>query len=64
MSTTTDTYRGWNISVTGAKNLCANFSFDITDPQVEVEYLRHGRSGRRTNFPHKLLSAATITPDN
>ena len=42
MSTTTDTYRGWNISVTGAKNLCANFSFDITDPTGRNQHISLG----------------------
>jgi len=28
-----DTYRGWNIAVKAEKNMCANFSFQITDPE-------------------------------
>lgn len=42
MSTTTDTYRGWSISVTSAKNLCANFSFDITDPAGRNQHISLG----------------------
>ena len=27
-----ETYRNWNISVKAEQNMCANFSFDITNP--------------------------------
>jgi len=35
-----DAYRGWNITVTAEQNMCANFSFAITDP-----------TGRSQNVP-------------
>jgi len=35
-----DQYRGWNIAVKAEKNMCANFSFEITNP-----------AGRKQNVP-------------
>lgn len=32
MTSCTATYKGWIVSVNQEKNLCANFSFDITSP--------------------------------
>lgn len=42
MTTTTNTYKGWSISVTSEKNLCANFSFDITDPAGRSQHISLG----------------------
>jgi hypothetical protein len=42
MTTTTESYKGWNISVTSEKNLCANFSFDITDPAGRSQHISLG----------------------
>jgi hypothetical protein len=41
-SLTTDTYNGWTISVTAEKNMCANFSFDITDPTGRCQHVAMG----------------------
>lgn len=41
-SRTTDIYNGWTISVTAEKNMCANFSFDITDPAGRCQHVAMG----------------------
>lgn len=41
-SRTTDSYNGWTISVTAEKNMCANFSFDITDPSGRRQHVAMG----------------------
>lgn len=41
-SRTTDSYNGWTISVTAEKNMCANFSFDITDPAGRRQHVAMG----------------------
>ena len=41
-NTTTDTYKGWTISVTAEKNMCANFSFDITSPSGHCHHVAMG----------------------
>lgn len=38
----TDTYKGWAISVTAEKNMCAEFSFDITDPAGHSQHVAMG----------------------
>jgi hypothetical protein len=38
----TDTYKGWTLSVTAEKNMCANFSFDITDPAGHSQHVAMG----------------------
>lgn len=38
----TDTYKGWAISVKAEKNMCANFSFDITDPTGRSQHIAMG----------------------
>ena len=38
----TDTYKGWTISVKTEKNMCANFSFDITDPAGRSQHIAMG----------------------
>lgn len=38
----TDTYKGWSISVKAEKNMCANFSFDITDPAGRSQHIAMG----------------------
>lgn len=35
-------YRGWNISIKAAQNLCSNFSFDITDPSGHTQNVSMG----------------------
>ena len=37
-----ETYRGWNISVNAEQAMCANFSFDITDPSGHTQSVRMG----------------------
>jgi len=46
-NTTTDTYRGWSISVTAEKNMCANFSFDITSPSGHCQHVGMGGDSRQ-----------------
>ena len=38
----TDTYKGWTLSVTAEKNMCANFSFNITDPSGHSQHIAMG----------------------
>jgi hypothetical protein len=38
----TDTYKGWTLSVTAEKNMCANFNFDITDPAGHSQHVAMG----------------------
>lgn len=38
----TDTYKGWTLAVTAEKNMCANFSFDITDPSGRSQHIAMG----------------------
>ncbi len=33
-----ETYRGWNISVTAKQELCAHFSFDITNRSIRATF--------------------------
>ena len=35
-------YKGWTLSVTAEKNMCANFSFDITDPSGHFQHVAMG----------------------
>jgi hypothetical protein len=37
-----ETYRGWNILVTAQQELCAHFSFDITDPSGHKQTVKMG----------------------
>lgn len=37
-----ETYRGWNISVTAKQELCAHFSFAITDPSGRKQNVKMG----------------------
>lgn len=37
-----DSYHGWSIKVTEEKNMCANFSFDITDPNGRTQHVTMG----------------------
>lgn len=38
----TDSYKGWTISITAGNNLCAKFSFDITDPNGRSQHVKMG----------------------
>ncbi len=40
--TTTDNYNGWNIAVNEEQNLCAHFSFDITDASGRTQHVKMG----------------------
>lgn len=43
MSTaTTELYRNWTITIKAEKNLCANFSFDVTDPTGKTQHVSMG----------------------
>lgn len=48
--TDSDTYKGWQISVTEEKNMCANFSFDITDPQGHSQHVSMGGDDKQRAF--------------
>ena len=43
----TDTYKGWTLSVTAEKNMCANFSFDITDPSGYSQHIAMGGDNKQ-----------------
>ncbi|WP_458775716.1 hypothetical protein [Desulforhopalus sp. 52FAK] len=38
----TERYKGWTISITASNNLCAKFSFDITDPSGKSQHVKMG----------------------
>jgi hypothetical protein len=40
--TVTENYRGWTITVNSEKNMCANFSFDITDSAGNSQHVAMG----------------------
>jgi hypothetical protein len=42
-----ETYRGGNISVTTQQELCAHFSFDITDPSGHKQTVKMGGDNER-----------------
>ena len=46
-NTTIDAYKGWSISVTAEKNMCANFSFDITSPSGHRQHVGMGGDNRQ-----------------
>lgn len=35
-------YRGWTISVVAENNMCAHFSFSITDPAGRTQHVKMG----------------------
>ena len=35
-------YRGWTITINSDKNMCANFSFDIIDPDGKTQHVAMG----------------------
>ncbi len=41
-STIREQYKGWTISVAAATNMCANYSFDITDPGGRSQHVAMG----------------------
>jgi len=46
-NTTTYAYKGWTISVTAEKNMCANFSFDIISPSGDCQHVAMGGDNRQ-----------------
>ncbi len=38
----TENYKGWTITVKSEKNMCANFSFDITDSEGNTQHVAMG----------------------
>jgi hypothetical protein len=38
----TTTYKGWNILLKAEKNMCAKFSFEITDPSGHSQHVAMG----------------------
>lgn len=43
----TEHYKGWKITVKAEKNMCANFSFDITDPAGHSQHVARGGDDSR-----------------
>ncbi len=37
-----ETYHGWHITVIAEKNMCSNFSFDLTDPYGQTQHITMG----------------------
>jgi hypothetical protein len=46
----TDSYKGWNITVTSKANMCAHFSFDITDPVGKTQHVKMGGENEQRAF--------------
>ena len=42
-----DSYNGWNIKVNEERNMCSNFSFDITDPRGKTQHITMGGDDAR-----------------
>ena len=40
--TAIDTYNGWGITVKEEQNMCAHFSFHITDPSGRTQHVKMG----------------------
>lgn len=38
----TEKYKGWTITVKAESNMCANFSFEITDPEGNSQQVTMG----------------------
>jgi len=38
----TDIYKDWTISIIEGQNLCAKYSFDITDPTGKLQHVKMG----------------------
>ena len=49
-TTTIDSYKGWNITVTAKENMCAHFSFDITDPSGNTQHVKMGGESEQRAF--------------
>ena len=43
----TDIYKDWLISVQAEKNMCANYSFDITSPSGYTQHVAMGGENER-----------------
>lgn len=39
-------YKGWTITVKAEKNMCAKYSFDITDPNGRSQHVSMGGENR------------------
>lgn len=53
----TEQYNGWSITVTAGKNMCANYSFDITDPDGRSQHVAMGgeNSGRALERAREMI---------
>lgn len=40
-------YKGWTITVKAENNMCANFSFDITNPEGHCQHVAMGGDNSR-----------------
>ncbi len=50
MDAASETYRDWLITVTGEKNMCASFSFAITDPGGRRQQVAMGGENEQRAF--------------
>lgn len=48
--TKNESYKGWAITVTAQDNLCAHFSFDITDPTGKAQHVKMGGESEQRAF--------------
>jgi hypothetical protein len=49
-TTSTASYKGWNITVTAKENMCAHFSFDISDPSGKTQHVTMGGENEQRAF--------------
>ena len=56
-STISELYKGWTITVKAGKNMCANYSFDITDPNGRSQHVVMGgdNSGRALERAREMI---------
>lgn len=50
-------YKGWTITVKAGKNMCANYSFDIIDPDGRSQHVAMGgeNSGRAVQRAREMI---------
>ncbi len=44
---TTNSYKGWTLSVNAEKNKCSNYSFDIIDPSGHSQHVAMGGDNKQ-----------------
>jgi len=43
----TETYQGWTITTRAEENMCANYSFTVTDPAGRAHHVKMGGDNRQ-----------------